>query len=123
MFLLKSSENADLGAPPAELLAGIMQIGEEGTKAGVLLDTGGFAPTAAATSVQLVGTELSVVDGPFTDSPQQVGAYSLWELPSQEEAVKWATRFMQLHLDTWKGWEGKAEIRRLFGPEDFGPPQ
>ena len=39
---------------------------------------------------------------------------------SKEEAVEWASRFLALHRDLWPGWEGDAEIRRVFGPEDFG---
>jgi hypothetical protein len=38
---------------------------------------------------------------------------------SKEEAVEWAARFMRLHRDLWPGWEGDAEVLKVFGPEDF----
>ena len=40
-------------------------------------------------------------------------------LKSKEEAIKGATRFMDLHRKHWPGWEGETEIRQIFGPEDF----
>jgi hypothetical protein len=29
---------------------------------------------------------------------------------------------MRLHRDLWTGWEGEADVLKVFGPEDFGPP-
>ena len=45
--------------PPPELMGAIMQLGEEATKAGALLDTAGLAPSAQGARVRLAGgTEL-----------------------------------------------------------------
>jgi hypothetical protein len=29
---------------------------------------------------------------------------------------------MQLHADRWPGWSGQADVVKVMGPEDFGPP-
>jgi hypothetical protein len=98
----------------------IMKLGEEATRAGVLLDTQGLAPSAAGgVRVGLAGGQLSVTDGPFTET-KEIISYAVYELRSREEAVEWASRFVVLHRDLWPGWEGDCEIRRVFGPEDFG---
>jgi hypothetical protein len=48
-------------------------------------------------------------------------SYALIEVNSREEAVQAATDFMELHRKHWEGWDGESEVRKLFGPEDFGP--
>ena len=107
--------------PPPELMEAIMKLGEEATKAGALLDTAGLAPSAAGARVQLAGGRLSVTDGPFTEAKEMI-SYALYQVRSKEEAVEWATRFIKLHQDLWEGWEGEADVLRVFGPEDFAPP-
>jgi len=108
--------------PPPELMEAIMTLGQEATGAGAMLDTAGLAPSASGgTRVTLSGGRLSVTDGPFTEAKEMI-SYALYEVRSREEAVEWASRFLALHRDLWPGWEGTTELRRVFGPEDFGPP-
>ena len=66
--------------------------------------------------MRLSGGKLTVFDGPFTESKEVIGGYAVYDLPSREEAMKWATRFMEVHRDNWPGWEGEAEVRQIFGP-------
>jgi hypothetical protein len=119
LIVLKSDQPPS--APPAELMEAIMQLGEEATKAGALLDTAGLAPSAAGARVALAGGRLSVTDGPFTEAKELI-SYALYQVRSKEEAVEWASRFMKLHRDLWPGWEGESDVLKVFGPEDFGPP-
>ncbi|MBM7785101.1 YciI family protein [Tenggerimyces flavus] len=108
--------------PPAELMEGIMKLGEEATKAGALLDTAGLQPSVNGARVALTGGQLSVTDGPFTEAKELI-SYAIYEVRSKEEAVEWANRFVKLHRDLWEGWEGEADVLKIFGPEDFaGPP-
>lgn len=108
------------GQPPAELMDAIAKLGEEATKSGELLDNAGLAPSAMGARVDLTGGTLNVVDGPFTESKELI-SYAIYEVRSKEEAVEWTTRFMNLHKDLWPGWEGEAEVLKMFGPEDFAP--
>ncbi|MBC6459451.1 YciI family protein [Actinomadura sp. HBU206391] len=121
ILLLKTEENPAIGAPPRELMDAITEYGEEATKAGVLLDTAGLAPSATGARVRLSGGRISVTDGPFTESKEMIASYALIEVNSREEAIKAATDFMELHRRHWAGWDGESEVRKLFGPEDFGP--
>ncbi len=120
MMIVKSAEN-HAGAPPKELMDAIAKLGEQKTKAGEMLDTGGLAPTATGARVRLSGGKLSVTDGPFTETKEVVGGYAVFELKSKEEAIERASRFMELHKQHWPGWEGETEIRQVFMPHDFGP--
>jgi hypothetical protein len=119
MVLLKAAQPSS--PPPPDLMEAIAKLGEEATKAGALLDTAGLAPSAQGARVQLTGGRLSVTDGPFTEAKEMI-SYALYQVRTKEEAVEWASRFMRLHRDLWEGWEGEAEVLRVFGPEDFAPP-
>src|SRR3954452_7430395 len=107
--------------PPPELMDAIVKLGAEATEAGALLDTAGLAPSAAGARVGLYGGQLSITDGPFAEAKETI-SYALYQVRSKEEAVEWASRFVKLHRDLWAGWEGEAEVLKVFGPEDFGPP-
>src|SRR3954469_21645058 len=119
MILLKGNQPPT--PPPAELMDAIMKLGEEATAAGALLDSAGLAPSITGARVSLSGGRLSVTDGPFAEAKETI-SYALYEVRSKHEAIEWASRFLALHRDMWPGWEGDAEILKVFGPEDFGPP-
>lgn len=117
LLLLKSDENAVLGPPPQELLEAIGRHGAEMTEAGVLLGTGGLAPTAMSSRVQLTEGAITVAEGPFTDAKVQVNAYALVQAASNAEAADIAAQFLAIHAKHWPGWEGEAEVRQAFGPD------
>jgi hypothetical protein len=116
LVLLKATSQPTT-PPPPELFAAIMALGEEATNAGALLDTQGLQPSAAGSRVTLANGTLSAADGPFTEAKELI-SYALYDVRSKEEAVEWTNRFMKLHRDHWHGWEGEADVLKVFGPED-----
>jgi len=106
--------------PPPELMEAIMRLGAEATSAGALLDTAGLAPSAAGARVELTGGSITVTDGPLAEAKELI-SYALYDVRSKEEAVEWSNRFLALHRDLWPGWEGQADVLKVFGPEDFAP--
>jgi hypothetical protein len=119
MMIVKSAEK--WGFPPKPLMDAIAKLSDEAVKAGTMIGNGGLLPTATGARVRLSGGKVTVTDGPFTEAKEVVGGYAQFELKSKEEAVKSATRFMELHREHWPGWEGETEIRQMFGPEDCAP--
>jgi len=119
LTLLKATQPA--GPPPPELMEAIMALGAEATASGALLDTAGLAPSAAGARVDVAGGRLSVTDGPFAEAKETI-SYALYEVRSKDEAVEWASRFMNLHRDLWAGWEGETDVLKVMGPEDFAGP-
>jgi hypothetical protein len=119
-LILLRAERATTPPPPG-LMEAIMKLGDEATRAGALLDTAGLSPSAAGAQVQLDGAGLSVTDGPFAEAKELL-SYAIYEVSSKDEAVQWATRFLQLHRDLWPGWEGRADVHKVMDASDFGPP-
>ena len=111
-------ENVPMPPPdPAEMAVMGAFIGEART-AGVLVETGGFAPTSDAVKVVYNGPgSFKVTDGPFAEAKELIGGWALIETKSKEEAVGWAKRFLAIVAIPG----AESRIRQVFGPDDFGP--
>ena len=119
MTLVKSAESSN--PPPQALMDGIARLGEEATRAGVMVETGGLYPSAMGARMRLSNGKLSVTDGPFAEAKEVIGGYAVYQVQSKAEALEWTRRFLQLHQEHWPGWEGEVELRQIFDPSDFGP--
>jgi hypothetical protein len=82
---------------------------EEATAAGVLLSNGGLAPSATPTTVRIRNGATLTTDGPFAETHEQVGGYSVLECKDLEEAIRWAEK-----IPTAK--YGSVEICPLWSP-------
>ena len=114
MMLVKHAENQ--GPPPKDLMEAIGKLAEEDAKNGrTMISSGGLAPSAQSTRVRVAGGQLKVIDGPFTEAKEMVGGYAQFELPSKQEAIDGAIRFMELHRKHWPGWKAKPKSARYSG--------
>lgn len=109
-FLTLVQGSAGAGKPPKALMDAVAKLGEEETRRGRLIETGGLY---AGTRVRLAGGKVTVTDGPFTETKEVVGGYALFEVPSKQEMIDATVRFMELHRKHWPGWEGETEIREM----------
>jgi hypothetical protein len=76
---------------------------EEATKAGVIVATGGIAPTSEGARITLKNGEYTVVDGPFAEAKELVGGWAIMDCRDLSEAVEWSKRFL--------GVLGEGEVR------------
>ncbi|OKI00806.1 transcriptional regulator [Streptomyces sp. CB02923] len=103
-------KNAPAEGPSPELMERMGALHEEITKAGVMLDTAGLAPTSQGTRVTWSGGKLTSTDGPFTETKEVIGGYSLIQAKDKAEALEWASRFLRTHEDYWTI---TAEVREV----------
>jgi hypothetical protein len=94
----QADERSESDAPPdPALVARMVLLVEEMTKAGVLQATGGLANTKKGARLRFEGGKRSaVIDGPFAESKELVAGYAILDLPSKAVAVEWATRFGEI---------------------------
>ena len=119
MVIVKGSESfAASGPPPASLMEAIDRLSQEGAMKGTLVSFGGLHPTASGARMRITNGELVTTDGPFTESKEVIGGFSILNVASREEALEEARTFMELHRVHWPGWEGEIEIRRMYEEED-----
>ena len=89
MFVYRGGHDGMEHASPEEMQQ-VMQVWmdwiQDGVKAGWLLDGGdGLKPEGA-----IVNADLSVTDGPFTESKELVGGYSMVQAPDLAAAIELA---------------------------------
>ena len=65
-------------------------VGREATDAGVWVFGGGLKDHEQAS---IVATDGTVADGPHPKSRQYLGGFAIVDVPSREEALKWAAKF------------------------------
>lgn len=82
-------------------------------KQGKFIDGAGLKSSHKGKRVQLRKGQLTVMDGPFTESKELVGGYSIFDCESDAEALDIATKFMELHRVHWPEFEGETELRPL----------
>ncbi|HEX3592724.1 MAG TPA: YciI family protein [Pseudonocardiaceae bacterium] len=81
---------------------------DELTKAGIVLAAGGLDPTG--TKLTSVNGEITVTDGPFTETNEAVGGFALVEVRTKEEAIELARRAIAI------GGDGESLMQEVFGP-------
>jgi hypothetical protein len=117
MVVVKATKNSEAGVMPNEkLLAAMGKFNEELVKAGIMLAGEGLHPSSKGKRIKFSGNTRTVVDGPFTETKELIAGFWIWQVRSMEEAVEWARRCP----DPMPGEEAELELRRIFGPEDFG---
>ena len=118
MMLIKHKEDYRNAKIPAGLMEAMGGFVGDLMKSGKIVDTNGLKSTHKAKKIQSRGGKLYVIDGPFTESKEIVGGYAIVDVDSDEEALKIATDFMELHRVHWPEFEGESELR----PVETGEP-
>jgi hypothetical protein len=84
-------------------------------KAGVLLDANGLQPSSKGFRIQYAGGKRTIVDGPFSETKELLGGYTMIQVKSREEALEWAKRFPKPHDE-----DCYIEVRQMFELDDLG---
>jgi hypothetical protein len=117
MILVKANKDFEAGVMPSqEMLTAMADYHEQLAKAGVLLDGNGLQPTSKGWRIEYSGNKRTVIDGPFTETKELIAGYTIIEVNSREEALEWAKRMPNPHVQ-----DGAIEIRQMFELEDFEP--
>jgi hypothetical protein len=108
-YTLASEADLPGDPPPPEMYEAMGKFVEEATKAGIVVATGGIAPTSEGVIISLKNGEFSVLDGPFTEAKELVGGWCLMECRDRDEAVEWTKRFLGVLG------EGECRVRPVSG--------
>jgi hypothetical protein len=100
---------AGAAQPPAALMEAIEKLIETQMKAGVLIDTGGLAPSQQGFRMRLAKGKLTTTDGPFSESKEVIGGWAIFEADSKAEALRLTTEFLDLHRKHWPESKGEFE--------------
>jgi hypothetical protein len=119
MFLISAVETG--APPPARLMEEIGRLAQQELASGRMISQGGLLPTAMGSArIELKRGRLKVLDGPFAETKEVLGGFAIFELPTREEALASAERFMELHRVHWPEFEGVCEMRPMFDEASEG---
>ena len=119
MFIVSGSESfAESGPPPAALVEAIGTLCEEALKQGRMVSFGGLKPTSTGARMRIANGKIVTTDGPFTESKEVIGGFSIYNVASKEEALAELRKFMELHHAHWPNWQGQVELREMYEEED-----
>jgi hypothetical protein len=113
-----SESFAASGPPPAALVEAIDRLGEEAARKGTMVSFGGLKPTSSGARMRVTNGKIITTDGPFAESKEVIGGFSIFNVASKDEALEEARKFMELHRVHWPNWEGEIEIRQMYEEND-----
>lgn len=95
-YLLSICYPAGGTRPPPEVLERIMrdvhEIQGDLQKAGAWIFSGGLHPPETASVLRQQNGEIVITDGPFIESKEQIGGFSIIEVADLDAALGWARR-------------------------------
>ena len=93
MRFLSIYKTVERTTPPSQdEMATMGKLVEEGMKAGWLVATEGCLPSALGARVRRASGKISVTDGPFIESKEQIGGFSIIKAPDLDAALEWARK-------------------------------
>jgi hypothetical protein len=117
---IMADENTEAAMPPNEkLMTEMGALMQEMVEKGALLAGEGLQPTSKGTRIAYSGDRRTVIDGPFTETKELIAGFSVIQTASKEEAVEFARRCLQIHVDGTGIDHGQIEVRRVFEVSDF----
>jgi hypothetical protein len=133
--LLKADRNTEAGMKPsAELMQKMGALIQDMTAKGVLIAGEGLKPSAQSARVYITANggaapalrggaasdkRVRVVDGPFAEAKELVAGFTLFRARSKAEAIEWARRCLQIHVDGTGIDHGEIEVRPILETDEI----
>jgi len=96
LLIEKADAASEAGARSTKQKADLTRLKTEMTKAGVLSTALNLAPSSRGKRLIYNDNELKVIDGPFAESKELVGGFSIMQLPSIEAAIQETRRYAEI---------------------------
>ena len=109
MRFLSVYKTVERGVPPTqEEMNRMGKLVEEGFRSGYLLAVDGCLPTASGARVRLSNGKVTVTDGPFAETKEQIGGLAIIKADSKQHAIELVQHFLGVAGD------GECELRQLY---------
>ena len=120
--MLKADRVTESGAlPTPEALAQMGGVMDGLARSGALLGGEGLKPSAQGAKVRFAGGRRTVIDGPFAEAKEMIAGYTIIQVPTKQDAIQFAERWLNVHIATSAVplESSEIEIRALMEAEDF----
>ena len=97
MLLIDKADKAtEAGGRSPQQKAALSRLKTEMTKAGVLVRSLGLQPSSKGKRLLFNNNDLRVIDGPFLESKELIGGFSVMELSGMDEAIEQCRRYAEI---------------------------
>jgi hypothetical protein len=96
LLIEKASRDTEAGNRSPQQKAALTRLETEMTKAGVLVRSHRLQPSSRGKRLQFRNNDLKVLDGPFTESKELLGGFSIMELPGMDEAIELCKTYAEI---------------------------
>ena len=90
IYIDEKQESAYTKADWDRLDAGYAAFHKEAVKRGQYVEGSALKPPSTATTIRVRGTKLTLTDGPFAETKEQMGGYFILDCPSLDAVVELA---------------------------------
>lgn len=118
-FMIIRKADADTEAwamPSSKLIEDMTAYNEKLAAAGVLRGGDGLLPSSKGARIKFTNGKPAVLDGPFAEAKELIAGFTLIEVASYEDALKWVRQ--------WPPSDGNGnvelELRQVASAADFG---
>ena len=87
LLVEKADRDTEAGGRSPQQKAALSRLRTEMTKAGVLVSARRLQPSAKGKRLVFTANDLRVIDGPFVESKELIGGFSVMELSGMDEAI------------------------------------
>jgi hypothetical protein len=85
--------DVDFSSPDMQRIgAKVSELNAELQRAGAWVFGIGLRPASSATVVRASGGEISMTDGPYAETKEQIGGFWVIEAPDRDAALQWAAK-------------------------------
>jgi hypothetical protein len=117
---LKADKNTEAEMQPStKLLEEMGALMGEMMAQGLLISGEGLRATKHGAKVLLKNKQISVVDGPFSEAKEVIAGFSIFRAKTKAEAIEWARRCLQIHVDGTGIDSGEIEVRQVCEMEEI----
>src|SRR3954471_5225302 len=113
MMFIKHTEDYFGKTPSPELMKAMGEFVVPHMQSGKFIEAAGLMSTRRGKKFQLRDGKVNVVDGPFTESKEIIGGYTLAECKDDQEAFDLARQFIELHRIHAPEMQVECELRPL----------
>lgn len=96
LLIEKASPETEAGNRSPQQKAALTRLETEMTKAGVLVREHRLQPSSRGKRLQFRNNDLKVIDGPFTESKELLGGFSIMELSGMDEAIELSRTYAEI---------------------------
>jgi hypothetical protein len=96
LLIDKADAATEAGGRTPQQKAALTRLETEMTKAGVLVKATKLQPSSKAKRLVFTRNDLRTVDGPFTESKELIGGFSVMELSGFDEAIELCQRYARI---------------------------